>query len=561
MAPVMHRYDPGPASAPGDIVAGDCLWPGHVVGAARFERIARVGPETAAQRRRYQPAIVTRSSDSLQRLQRPTCPATTRPCPPATGRDRAASDPGFALLIARDSGGAPGRRALRYTATMTDVLITNARVVNEGRVFDADVRVDGGRIEAIGGALAAGPATRVIDAAGRWLLPGLIDDQVHFREPGLEHKADIATETGAAVAGGITSFFEMPNTKPPTITPAALEDKYRRAAGRARANYGFFFGATNDNAAELAAVDPRSTPGFKVFMGASTGNMLVDEPEALARIFAAATLPVATHCEDTPRIRANDAAVRERIDGPLAPHHHPVIRDVEACWRSSSFAVELARRHGTRLHILHLTSARELELFEPGPMADKQITAEACIHHLSFSDADYTELGNRIKCNPAIKTADDRAALRAAVRDGRIDILATDHAPHTREEKAQPYEQAPAGMPLAQELLPGLLELVAQGELTIEQVVEKASHNVARRFDVAERGFIREGYYADLVVADPNAITEVSDRRALAKCGWTPFDGRRLRGRVDCTLVNGVIAWCDGALSDAIAGQRLVFDR
>lgn len=444
---------------------------------------------------------------------------------------------------------------------MNTLLIHNARVVNEGAITEADVLVEGERIAAIGPDLSAREAGTRIDAAGRWLLPGLIDDQVHFREPGMEYKADIATESASAVAGGITSFLEMPNTKPPTTTTAALEDKYARAAGRARANYGFFFGATNDNAAEMAAVDPRSTPGFKVFMGASTGNMLVDEPAVLERIFAQAHLPVATHCEDTPTIRANEQALRARHGGSLQAHHHPVIRDTEACWRSSSFAVDLARRYGTRLHILHLTTARELDLFEPGPMANKQITAEACIHHLSFTDADYATLGNRIKCNPAIKTAEDRAAILAAVRDGRIDILATDHAPHTRAEKEQPYEQAPAGLPLAQHLLPALLNLVAQGELTIEQVVEKGCHNVARRFAVAERGFIREGYFADLVLADPDAVTPASDETALSKCGWTPFHGRQLRGRVECTLVNGEIAWHDGALTPTVAGQRLAFDR
>ncbi len=444
---------------------------------------------------------------------------------------------------------------------MSDIRITNARMVNEGVVSEADLRVRDGRIDAIAPQLDARAGETHIDAAGRYLLPGLIDDQVHFREPGLEHKADIATESAAATAGGVTSFFEMPNTRPPTVTAAALADKYARAAGRARANYGFFFGASRDNAAELAALDPRSTPGIKVFMGASTGDMLVDEPAVLKDIFSRATLPVVTHCEDTPTIEANAAAWRARHGDELAAHHHPEIRSADACWQSSQLAVDLARKHGTQLHILHISTARELELFSPGPMQGKQITAEACIHHLSFDDRDYASLGNRIKCNPAIKSAEDRAALLAGVREGRIDILATDHAPHTRAEKEQPYLQAPAGLPLVQDLLPALLELVARGELTIEQVVEKACHNVAERFAVAGRGFLREGYCADLVLADPAATTDVDDAHALSKCGWSPFAGRSLRGRVDLTVVNGEIVWRDGALTGAIPGERLCFDR
>ena len=441
---------------------------------------------------------------------------------------------------------------------MASLLIRNARIVNEGHIDEADVLVEEGRIAAIGTDIGGGHDT--LDAAGRWLLPGLIDDQVHFREPGLEHKADIASESAAAVAGGITSFFEMPNTKPPTLSSEALEDKYRRAAGRSRANYAFYLGAAHDNEADLAAVDTTRIPGIKIFMGSSTGNMLVDDPEVLARIFAAVRVPIATHCEDTPTIRANEQALRERHGDALQAHHHPEIRTHEACWLSSSFAVGLARRHGANLHVLHLSTARELELFEPGPIAGKQITAEACIHHLSFDDRDYAALGNRIKCNPAIKTSADREALLEAVRDDRIDILATDHAPHTLAEKEVPYLDAPAGLPLAQEFLPALLDLVSRGALTIEQVVEKACHNVARRFAVLERGFVREGCWADLVLADPDAATVVSDATALSKCGWSPFAGRTLRGRVDATIVSGEIAWQDGRLTDAVAGRRLAFD-
>ncbi len=443
---------------------------------------------------------------------------------------------------------------------MSSLLIRNARVVNEGRIDEADVLLEQGRIAAIGGDLGDRSARRSLDAAGRWLLPGLIDDQVHFREPGLEHKADIASESAAAVAGGITSFFEMPNTRPPTITIDALEDKYRRAEGRSRANYAFYLGATHENLEVLTGVDTGTIPGIKIFMGSSTGNMLVDDPEVLARIFAAMDIPIATHCEDTPTIRANEKRFRQRYGDALETRHHPEIRTHEACWQSSSFAVELARKHGAKLHVLHLTTAREMSLFEPGPIGTKQITAEACIHHLMFDDRDYAALGNRIKCNPAIKTAEDREALLAALREDRIDILATDHAPHTLAEKEVPYPEAPAGLPLAQEFLPALLDLVSREALTIEQVVEKACHNVARRFGVVERGFVREGFWADLVLVDPDAPTVVSDETALSKCGWSPFAGRTLQGRVDATIVSGEIAWQDGYLRDVVAGRRIAFD-
>ncbi|MDZ7829957.1 MAG: dihydroorotase [Halofilum sp. (in: g-proteobacteria)] len=443
---------------------------------------------------------------------------------------------------------------------MSSLLIRNARIINEGRIDESDVLVEDGRIAAIGTDIGAGAARDGLDAAGRLLLPGLIDSQVHFREPGMEYKADIASESGAAVAGGITSYFEMPNTNPPTLSAEALEDKFNRAAGRSRANFAFYLGASHDNEEALTSIDTTMIPGVKIFMGSSTGNMLVDDPEVLDRIFSTVRIPIATHCEDTPTIKANEQAYRERYGNDLLAQHHPLIRTHEACWKSSSFAVELAKRHGTNLHILHLTTAREMELFEPGPIAGKHITAEACIHHLTFDDRDYAELGNRIKCNPAIKTREDREALLDAVRNDRIDILATDHAPHTLEEKNRPYSEAPAGMPLAQHLLPGLLDLVHRRELRIEQVVEKACHNVARRFGVVERGFIREGYHADLVLADPDATTEVRDDNVLAKCGWSPFAGRTLQGRVDATIVGGYIAWLDGRLTDTIAGQRVEFD-
>ncbi len=444
---------------------------------------------------------------------------------------------------------------------MSSLLITDARIVNEGRVIEGDVLIGDGRIVAIGGDLQSRPAGRVLQANGRWLLPGLIDDQVHFREPGGEHKADMATESAAAVAGGITTFFEMPNTQPPTLDAAALEDKYARAAGRARANYAFYLGAAHDNREALERLDPATTPGIKIFMGSSTGNMLVDDPEVLEHIFRTATVPVVTHCEDTPTIEANAQALRERLGDAIEPHHHPEIRTHEACLTSSAFAVDLARRHGTHLHVLHLTTGRELALFEPGPVADKRITCEACIHHLSFDEADYAALGNRIKCNPAIKTAADRRALLAGLRDDLIDVIATDHAPHTAAEKDASYLQAPAGLPLVQDSLPALLELVHQGELDIARVVDKACHNPARRFAVAERGFIREGYWADLVLADPDTPTDVRNADVLAQCGWSPFAGRRLHGSVTATVVSGEIAWQDGALTGNVPGQRVAFAR
>ncbi len=444
---------------------------------------------------------------------------------------------------------------------MSSLLILGARIVSEGHKREGDVLLGDGRIVAIGGDLQSRPADRVIEADGRWLLPGLIDDQVHFREPGAEHKADIATESAAAVAGGVTTFFEMPNTQPPTLDAAALEDKYARAAGRARANYAFYMGASHDNQDALARLEPHTAPGIKVFMGSSTGNMLVDDPEVLEHIFATATVPVLTHCEHTPTIEANARDLRTRLGDAVEPRHHPEIRTHEACWQSSSFAVDLARRHGTNLHVLHLTTARELELFEPGAIGDKRITCEVCIHHLSFDEADYAGLGNRIKCNPAIKSADDRRALLAALRDDRIDVIATDHAPHTAAEKDVPYLEAPAGLPLVQESLPALMELVHRGELSIEQVVEKACHNPARRFDVAERGFLREGYWGDLVLADPNTPTRPSDDKALSKCGWTPFAGRTLHGSVTTTVVGGEVVWQDGELTGAVPGRRVEFAR
>ncbi|TWI11912.1 dihydroorotase [Aerolutibacter ruishenii] len=448
---------------------------------------------------------------------------------------------------------------------MPNTLIVNARLVNEGREFDGDLRIEGDRIVQIGPGLSARGNETVVDAGGRRLLPGMIDDQVHFREPGLEYKADMATESAAAVAGGLTSFMDMPNTTPPTLNADALEDKYRRANGRAWGNYGFYLGASNDNLDAVRSLDPRTAPGIKVFMGASTGNMLVDNPVVLDGIFAGAPTPIITHCEDTPMIDAELARYKAQYGDDIPAEFHPDIRSREACRKSTELAISLARRHGTRLHVLHISTADELALFETGPLirADgsrKQITAETCIHFLRFDRTDYATLGHLIKCNPAIKDSSDREALIAAVAGDVIDVLATDHAPHTLEEKARPYTGAPSGLPLVQFALNAALELVHEGKLTTAQVVQKFAHAPAQLFDVAERGFLREGYFADLVLVDDTPFT-VQREQVLSKCGWSPFEGRTFHSRIASTWVNGVLAWDGERLVGAANGQRLAFAR
>jgi dihydroorotase len=444
---------------------------------------------------------------------------------------------------------------------MTDWLITNAELVNEGRRFHADLRVRAGRIETIGPSLTARAGEQVFDASGRWLLPGMIDDQVHFREPGLTHKADIESESRACAAGGITSFMEMPNTKPPATNRAALEAKYARAAETSRVNYAFYLGATNDNLEDIRALDPKAAPGLKVFMGASTGNMLVDDPATLDAIFRDCPVPIITHCEDTPMILANEEAARARWGDDIPADQHPLIRSREACIKSTRLAIWLARQHNTRLHVLHISTADECALFEPGPIAGKRITAETCVHFLHFSDADYARLGHLIKCNPAIKTADDREAITRALAEGRIDVLATDHAPHLLEEKAQPYTRAPSGLPLVQYALQCAIERVFDGKLTLERVVEASMHAPAQLFNVHERGYLREGYHADLVLVDPRKPHTANAHEVLSKCGWTPFDGYTFRSSIATTFVNGRIAWHEGRLNDAVRGSRLEFAR
>ena len=450
---------------------------------------------------------------------------------------------------------------------MPGTLIVNARLVNEGREFDGDLRFANGRITHVGSQLTAQPGDQVIEAGGRWLLPGMVDDQVHFREPGLTHKGDIATESAAAVAGGLTSFMDMPNTSPPTLDAAALEAKYAAARGRAWGNHGFYLGASNDNLEAVRTLDPRTAPGIKVFMGASTGNMLVDDPVTLDGIFREAPTPIITHCEDTPTIDANLAAFKARYgeDG-LTPEMHPDIRSREACIKSTRLAMELARRHGTRLHVLHISTADELALFERGPLVDangkvrKKITAETCIHFLRFDRGDYARLGNLIKCNPAIKDAPDRQALIAALVDDVVDVLATDHAPHTLEEKQKPFLQAPSGLPLVQYALLAAIELVHEGRMDIARVVDKTAHAPAQLFDVAGRGFLREGYWADLVLVDDTPLT-VRREDVLSRCGWSPFEGSTFRSRIGATWVNGRLVWNGRELVGTPGGQRLEFAR
>ncbi|RKZ14634.1 dihydroorotase [bacterium] len=441
---------------------------------------------------------------------------------------------------------------------MSDLLITGARMVNEGTVTEGDILVSDGRIAAMGGDLSSRPAKRVIEAQGRYLLPGLIDDQVHFREPGLTHKADIAHESRAAVAGGVTSFMDMPNVDPPTLTPELLEDRYALAAGQAVANHAFYLGASNDNLDQIRRLEPGRACGVKIFMGSSTGNMLVDNADTLAGIFRDAPGLVAVHCEDDPLIHANELSWREKFGDEIPFDQHPLIRSAEACWRSSSLAVELAREHGTRLHVLHLTTARELELFTPGPVTGKRITAEVCLHHLWFSDRDYARLGSLIKCNPAIKSSTDRDALRAALADDRLDVIATDHAPHTLDEKGRTYLRTPSGLPLVQFLLPSLWALHQDGVFTLPDLVQKACHNPALAFGVKERGFLREGWWADLVLVGERPQTVTRDQ-VLSKCGWSPFEGTELPVVVDLTVVSGEVAWEDGRIVEGCRGRRMEF--
>ncbi|RLA28729.1 MAG: dihydroorotase [Gammaproteobacteria bacterium] len=444
---------------------------------------------------------------------------------------------------------------------MNKLLITNARLVNEGEIRDADVLVHGERIEKIAAGITAEDSCQVLDAQGKFLLPGMIDDQVHFREPGLTNKGDMATESAAAVAGGITSFMDMPNVNPQTTNREALADKYVMAEGRCSANYAFYLGATNRNIEEIKALQVNESCGIKAFMGASTGDMLVDNQESLELLFEHAPVIVLTHCEHSPTIRDNEARAKTDFGENVPMTEHPNIRSANACLLSSSQAVDLARRHDALLHVLHLTTAVEMGLFSKAHRSEKRITAEVCVHHLWFDDSRYEELGTRIKCNPAIKRPEDRLALLKAVNEGRIDIIATDHAPHTISEKGKSYFKAPAGLPLVQHVMQCLFDLAKDEKLSYENIVDKTSHAVADIFGVVDRGYVREGYFADLVIMDPDKPYTVSSANLLAKCHWSPFERHTFSSSVDTTIVNGTIVYQDGALTGDIAGQRIAFSR
>ncbi|HTE02243.1 MAG TPA: dihydroorotase [Mucilaginibacter sp.] len=441
------------------------------------------------------------------------------------------------------------------------ILIKSATIVNENRQYVSDILVKDGLIERIDRQIDV-QADQVINAEGLHLFPGCIDDQVHFREPGLTHKADIHSESRAAVAGGITSFMEMPNTVPNTLTRELLEQKYEIASRNSPANYSFFMGASNDNLDEVLKTDTKNVCGVKVFMGSSTGNMLVNNPQTLDGIFANSPMLVAVHCEDEATIKSNLEHYKQLLGENIPVKLHPKIRSEEACYLSSSMAVELAKKHNTRLHILHISTEKETHLFDnTTPLKDKRITAEACIHHLWFTDADYETKGNFIKWNPAVKTQADRDGILKAVLDGRIDVIATDHAPHTLEEKSQPYLQAPSGGPLVQHALPAMLELHHKGKISLEQIAEKMAHNVATCFQVENRGFIREGYWADLVLVNLNSPWTVTKDNILYKCKLSPFEGTTFRSKIAHTLVSGNLAYSNGSLIEGKAGKRLSFNR
>ncbi len=444
---------------------------------------------------------------------------------------------------------------------MNTILIKAATIVNEGQIIVADVLIKNGFIEKIAPNIAT-PADQEINAEGLHLFPGMIDDQVHFREPGLTHKADIFTESMAAVAGGITSFMEMPNTVPNTLTQELLADKYTIASEMSLANYSFFMGASNNNLEEVLKTDPKNVCGIKVFMGSSTGNMLVDNEKVLENIFKEAPMLVATHCEDEQTIQENLARYKEQYGDNITIDLHPLIRSAEACYKSSSLAVELAKKYNTRLHILHISSAREVALFDNiTPLAEKRITAEACVHHLWFDDSDYATKGNWIKWNPAVKTVEDKAGILKGLLDGYIDIIATDHAPHTIAEKEQPYLQAPSGGPLVQHALPALFEMYHQHKISLTQIAEKTAHNVATCFNIDKRGFVREGYWADLVLVNLNDPFKVTRTNVLYKCGWSPFEDQTFQSEITHTFVSGNLAYQKGKFTTQETGKRLSFNR
>ncbi len=442
-------------------------------------------------------------------------------------------------------------------------LIKNARIVNEGKVFEGDLLVRDDRIDQIGRSISSkSNNTKIIEAEGNYLIPGFIDDQVHFREPGLTHKETIKTGSKAAIAGGITSFIEMPNTKPQTTNFDELENKFAIAARESYANYSFMFGGTNDNLELIKRIDPKEVAGLKLFLGSSTGNMLVDDKKILESIFKESPVIISTHCEDESTVRANLDRYKKEYGDDIPVGKHPLIRSEEACYISSSSAVELAKKTGARLHVFHLSTEKELSLFtDKKPLSEKQITAEVCLHHLWFNEDQYAELGSHIKWNPAVKKESDRKALVKAFNSGLIDVFATDHAPHTIEEKNQPYTSCPSGGPMVQHALPALFDMVNNGETTIENVVLKASHNPARLFDIRERGFLKEGFKADMVLVDPAAPFTVTPENLFYKCNWSPMMDKTFQARVLYTFVNGRVAYQNFKFSDFVPGEKLAFDR
>lgn len=443
---------------------------------------------------------------------------------------------------------------------MNNIIIRNATFVNRGKITEGDIYIENGRIERIGRQIDIQAAIE-LDAADQWVIPGIIDDQVHFREPGLTHKADIYTESRAAVAGGVTSFMEMPNTKPPAVTQELLEKKYQIATGTSLANYSFFMGASNENLEEVLKTDNERVCGVKVFMGSSTGNMLVDDYRVLDSLFAQCTTLIATHCEDEATVRNNEALFSQKYQGKIPISAHPEIRSVEACLKSSTLAMELAKKHNTRLHILHISTAEETLLFDNTvPLRDKRITAEACVHHLYFDARDYEKLGAGIKCNPAIKEVRHRDAILNALLDDRIDIIATDHAPHTQQEKSSDYLLSPSGLPLVQHPLHIMLELHHQGKISLEKIVEKMCHAPAECFRIKDRGYIEEGMWADIVIFDLKEKTKVSKENIQYKCGWSPFEGHTFQSKITATLVSGHLAFLDGLFFEEKMGERLLFE-
>jgi dihydroorotase len=445
---------------------------------------------------------------------------------------------------------------------MKTTLILNAQVVNEGKIYTADIFIKAGLIDKIGQDLGHLQADTVIDANGKYLLPGVIDDQVHFREPGLTHKGEIYTEAKAAVAGGTTTFMEMPNTVPNALTQELLADKYRRASEVSLANYSFFMGVSNDNLAEVLKTNPREVCGLKIFMGSSTGSMLVDNPQTLETVFREANMLIATHCENEQTIRDNSAKMRAQYGEEVPIEMHPIIRNVEACYKSSSLAIDLAKKHNTRLHILHISTEEELALFDnTKPLKDKRITNEVCVHHLWFSASDYATLGTQIKCNPAIKEARHREALLPALLADKLDIIATDHAPHTWAEKQNSYWQAPAGLPLVQFSLSMMLEFYQQGKISLEKIVEKMCHAPSICFQIERRGFIREGYWADLVLVDLTQKVIVKNENLYYKCAWSPLAGYEFSSAVTHTLVSGHLVYANGVFDESKKGERLLFER